>query len=204
MSDLVFPTLPGLTWDQQKVPIFKTLSHRAISGSEKRLSFYQYPLYQYNLSFNLLRDAAAYNELKTLLGFYLSRYGSWDDFLYLDPSDNLAVNETLTAISSKSYQLSRTYGGFKENCYDILSPSSPLPIREIYDNAVKLDPATKYTVNNTTGVVTLTDTPTTPVTANFSFYHRVRFIEYGEGDEGFNNFMYQLFELKTLSFITAR
>ena len=279
MSSEIFPTLPGLTWDQQKVPIFKTLSHRAISGAETRLSFYQYPLYQYTLAYSLLRDTAALNELKTLMGFYLSRYGAWDDFLYLDPSDNLAIAQTLSAITSETYQLSRLYGGFKENQLDIpttgaftdigsaisvsainagvctttntqglaandfvkfgaggttanhifkvssVTPNTSFtlndtsitdatavscyksipatPVFNVYDNGVYVSPH-KYSVVNTTGIITFGSAPTTPVTADFSFYHRVRFIEYGEGDEGWNNFMYQLFELKTLSFITAR
>jgi hypothetical protein len=279
VSSEIFPALPGLTWDQQKVPIFKTFSHRAISGAEKRLSFYQYPLYLYNLSFNLLRDAPAYNELKTLLGFYLSRHGAWDDFLYVDPSDNICTAQTLTSITSNTYQLSRLYGTFKENQFDIQAPGAfnntgyPIgitgitsgvctapdtqglvagdfvkfgaggttanhiykvsyvvpntsftlndtsitdattvscnktipsaPVFNIYDNGVYVSPH-KYSVANTTGIVTFGSNPTAPVTADFSFYHRVRFIEYGEGDEGFNNFMYQLFELKKISFITAR
>lgn len=279
MGNEIFPTLPGITWNQTKVPIFKTISHRATSGAETRLSLYQYPLYQYSLAYSLLRDTTALNELKTLMGFYMSRRGAWDDFLYIDPSDNICTAQTLTAITSDTYQLSRLYGAFRDNIFDIQTPGSftntgssvsitgitsgvcvttntqglvandfvkfgaggttanhiyklsavtpntsitlndvsitdgtsvscnktipATPVFNLYDNGVYVSPH-KYSVVNTTGVITFISSPSTPVTADFSFYHRVRFIEYGEGDEGFNNFMYQLFELKSLSFITAR
>jgi len=202
MSNKIFPSLPGIAWDQKKVPIFSTISHRAVSGAESRLSLYQYPLYKYTLSYNILRDTAAKAELKTLMGFYLSRYGAFDDFLYLDPSDCLVAGVTQNAITTLTYQLGRTYGGFYEPCTDILSPASPLPVLKIYANGALLESG--YTVNTATGVVTFTSEPTAPVTADFSFYHRVRFIEYGEGDEGWNNFMYALWDLKKISFITAR
>lgn len=202
MSNEVFPTLAGVAWDQKKVPIFKTISHRAVSGVESRLSLYQYPLYRYTLSYNVLRDTAAKADLKTLMGFYMSRYGAWDDFLYLDPSDSLITGATLTLITELTYQLGRTYGGFYEPCMDIIPAGSPLPVLKIYANGVLLEAG--YSVNTATGVVTFTSAPAAPVTADFSFYHRVRFIEYGEGDEGFNNFMYQLWNLQKISLITAR
>ena len=68
---LTFPALPGLTWSVTKTPIFQTRIQRAVSGRELRALDYPYPLWQFALVYDFLRDdqAAGYDELRTLLGF---------------------------------------------------------------------------------------------------------------------------------------
>ena len=83
MSNLVFPQLPGVQWDQKKTPIFNTITQRTVNLKEARVSLSQYPIYEYQLSYEVLRDDTANNELKTLMGFYLSRQGAFDSFLYI-------------------------------------------------------------------------------------------------------------------------
>jgi uncharacterized protein (TIGR02217 family) len=218
MSNVVFPTtLKGLKWDQAKTPIFSTRIQKSTSGRSLRAALYQYPIYQYDLSYEVLRDTVALNELQTLMGFYLSRQGAFDSFLYIDPSDNkvagqaIGTGDTVTA----AFQLVRTYGGFAEPCLDIQAPGSPLPVLNVYVNAVLQDPS-YYSIKASDGSTSYFNgglltfgighiPGAAPITADFSYYKRVCFIEYGEGSgDSFSQFMYNLWELKKLSLETVR
>ena len=88
MSTALFPTLPGLAFDVGKSPMFSTDVKTSVSGREMRRANWAHPIYQFTLTFEFLRDEAAFNELKTLAGFYLQRQGSFDSFLLSDPDDN--------------------------------------------------------------------------------------------------------------------
>src|ERR1700731_520521 len=69
----LFPSLLGLAWSVTKSPTFQTRIQRAASGRELRALDYPYPLWQFTLVFDFLRDnpAAGYNELRTLMGFFM-------------------------------------------------------------------------------------------------------------------------------------
>src|SRR5215813_1454403 len=86
---LIFPTLPGLAWSVTKTPTFQTRIQRAASGRELRVVDYPYPLWQFALVYDFLRDnpAAGYDELRTLLGFFMLCQGAFGTFLFRDPSD---------------------------------------------------------------------------------------------------------------------
>ncbi|MEN6472863.1 MAG: DUF2460 domain-containing protein [Syntrophaceae bacterium] len=207
MSNVIFPSLPGLKWDQSKIPLFKTRIQTAVSGREVRLSLNQYPRYQFNLSFELLRDDIANDELEALLGFYLARHGAWDSFLYIDPSDHIAVGQTLSPVTGSTtvYQLSRAYGGFSEPILNIQAPGSPTPVLNIYDNGVLVNPSNYSLEQYDAGTIEFIGAPTGPVTADFSYYYRVRFEEYGQGsDDAFAQFAYNLWECRSVTMISQR
>lgn len=57
MSNLIFPRyMLGEKFTQAKTPIFNTGIHRAITGKESRISFQAYPMYKWELAFEILRD----------------------------------------------------------------------------------------------------------------------------------------------------
>ena len=85
MADIgVFPSLPGLAWGVTKTPTFQTRIQRAVSGRELRALDYPYPLWQFTLVFDFLRDnpTAGYDELRTLMGFFLLCRGAFGTFLF--------------------------------------------------------------------------------------------------------------------------
>jgi uncharacterized protein (TIGR02217 family) len=206
MSNSVFPTLPGLKWNQQKIPIFSTRIHRAFSGREYRASQYIYPLYQFDLSYEVLRDDTAHNELKQLMGFYLARAGAFDSFVYLDPTDSNVSNQAIaTGNGANNFQMVRTYGNYAELIYDIIPNANNTPLIVYIDGNAQN--AANYTIGyNDSGALTFNSAPANNanISATFSYYYRVRFVEMGEGGEGFSRFAQRLFELRQLSFITAR
>lgn len=117
MSDAVFPTLKGVAWDWTKKPEFTTLKHTSALGIEKSLSLRPYPRWTFGLSYNFLIDQnKPTDDIQQIVGFYLNRYGSHDDFLYLDPTDCIVSKQIFGSGdgSTTSFQLCRTYGKFVE------------------------------------------------------------------------------------------
>jgi len=114
----VFPDLitwAGLEWSVGKTPTFQTRIQRAVSGRELRALDYPYPLWQFELNFNFLRDPndsrlilpqsipAATSELRTLMGFVMLCQGAYGTFLFNDPTDNFVpFQKLLPAISVAS------------------------------------------------------------------------------------------------------
>lgn len=120
MSNAIFPTLPGITWDTVKTPIFNTVVKKAVSGRETRVAYMATPMYIFKLNFEFLRDkmsvqvpASPFDELKQLMGFFINRQGSFDSFLFEDTTDNLATNQQFgTGTGSQTqFQLARDFGG---------------------------------------------------------------------------------------------
>jgi len=111
----VFPDLPGQTWSVIKTPTFQTRIQRAVSGRELRALDYPYPLWQFELTYNFLRDPNdsrlilpqsipdSVNELRTLMGFFMLCQGAYGTFLFNDPTDNfVSFQRLLPAISVAS------------------------------------------------------------------------------------------------------
>jgi uncharacterized protein (TIGR02217 family) len=208
MPDIgIFPALPGLAWNVTKAPIFQTRIQRAVSGRELRALDYPYPLWQFTLGFEFLRDdrQAGINELNRLVGFFLLCQGAYGTFLYQDPGDNQVSGQSLGTgdSSTAAWQLQRTLGdpslpggGFSE---PVLAPNL---VSAIAFNGVTQPPAS-YTVDPATGIVLFSSPPPygAAITADFTYYFRCRF---SDDSCDFSNFMLQLWEAKKVSFISVR
>ena len=203
---LVFPSLPGLSWSVTKTPTFQTRIQRTVSGRELRALDYPYPLWQFALVYDFLRDnpAAGYDELRTLLGFFMLCQGAFGTFLFQDPSDWQVAGQEIGIgdASTVSFQLQRTMGttlpggGFSE---PIVAPNV---VHAIYFNGITQDPSI-YSVDPQTGLVTFGSAPSSKliITADFSYYFRCRFID---DNYDFENFVFRLWQLKKLTFISVR
>jgi uncharacterized protein (TIGR02217 family) len=203
---LIFPTLPGLAWSVTKTPTFQTRIQRAVSGRELRALDYPYPLWQFALVYDFLRDnpATGYDELRSLLGFFMLCQGAFGTFLFQDPSDfqvtgqQIGIGDASTTVFQLQRALGATLagGGFME---PIVSPNV---VSAIYFNGIVQVPTT-YSVDPATGLVTFSTAPSSGliISGDFSYYFRCRFVE---DKYDFENFMYRLWQLKKLTFISVR
>ena len=196
----IFPALPGLGWSVSKAPRFTTRTQKAISGRELRVIDQLHPIWTFTLTYEILRDkhdargagglGAGFDELRTLMGFFLNQQGAFQPFLFDDPSDDTITGQTIGIGDgvTLAFQLVRTMGGFAE---PILAPNV---VSNVYLNGIVQSPST-YTVNFNTGLLTFTAAPSSgqQVTADFTYYFRVRF---SDDTAEFENFMYQLWSLK--------
>lgn len=198
----IFPMLPGLGWSVTKAPRFATRVQRAVSGRELRVLDQPYPIWTWTLTYTLLRDkwdsrgegglGAGYDELRTLAGFFLQQQGTFAPFLFDDPSDDAVTGQALGTgdASTAAFQLVRAMAGFAEPI------TAPKAVTAIYLDGVLQSPSA-YSVDPTTGVVTFVTPPPVgqAVTADFSYWFRVRF---ADDTAEFENFMYQLWQLKQI------
>jgi uncharacterized protein (TIGR02217 family) len=194
MSDSVLPNLPGLLWNKEVEPLFNTRVQKSPSLREIRISFSPKPLRTFKLAYELLRDDVTHNELKQLFGFYLSRAGSFDSFLYADPSDSIATQEQIGVGNSSQteFQLVRTFNGETELVLNALSATTT-----VFSNGVEVSDD-DYSLSG--GVITFDTAPPlgAVITWSGTYYYRCRF----EQDQlDFNKFMREFWESREVAFI---
>lgn len=172
MSDAIFPTLLGLGWGVKKKPEFVTLQQTSSLGIDKSVSLRPYPRWTYTLKYDYLADnSTPTDDIHQLIGFYLNRYGKFDDFLYLDPTDKACSLQTFGTGdgSTTTFQLCRPYGGFIEPVIGIVSAPT------IYVAGVS---TTAFTWT-TSGKITFTTAPVSAALLTWTggFYYRCKFTQ---------------------------
>lgn len=142
--------LPGLSFNVHKRPGFKTNIKEAASGQETRNALMQYPRWEFELSYEYLYDqASGESSLQTLMGFFLSRQGSFDSWLFKDPDDyqvTVGLIGTGDGVVTDFY-FQRTMGGFSE----IVGQVDEVNTISIYNQATETGtiPATPWQVTVT-------------------------------------------------------
>jgi uncharacterized protein (TIGR02217 family) len=203
---LIFPRLPGLAWSVTKTPTFQTRIQRAASGRELRALDYPYPLWQFALVYDFLRDdpAAGYDELRTLVGFFMLCQGAFGTFLFQDPSDCQVTGQQIGIgnASTTVFQLQRTMGTTLSGGGFFEPIAAPNVVSAIYLNGIIQNPSA-YRIDPDSGMVSFNIAPGggLVVSADFTYYFRCRFID---DKYDFENFMYRLWQLKKLTFISVR
>jgi uncharacterized protein (TIGR02217 family) len=133
-----------------------------------------YPIRAYELKHEMLRSYGAFTELATLYGFFCSRQGALDSFLYNDPEDNSVTAQLFGTGdgTTVAFQLGRSLGGFFEPIYN--TNATP----QIFVNGVLKTVGSDYTINSA-GLVTFTVAPSAalPITWTGTYYWRCRFEE---------------------------
>ena len=88
MSNLVFPSLPGLDIAVKRTSVFATKVQTSASGKELRARFQSSPRYRYTLPMNFLRQSvlnSSTDEVSQLLSIFSTGSGKWDSFWMTDP-----------------------------------------------------------------------------------------------------------------------
>jgi uncharacterized protein (TIGR02217 family) len=95
MTSLVYPTLPGLTFDVVRTPMWHTEAQRALSGKRSTFAYMLYPLIHFELTYSWLNDQVntyiATSALKQLVGLFNQCMGQYDTFLFNDPDFNTVL-----------------------------------------------------------------------------------------------------------------
>lgn len=210
MSNIVLPSLAGLAWNVTQSPTYSTKAQRAVSGKEYRAAFYQYPLWNFSMSYSLLRDAnalpnnggSAWTELNQLVGFFMARQGAFDSWLFSNPNDNAVTDQNFGTGdgATTAFQLKRTFGAGGYTADDLVQNVNA--ITNIKDNGVTIvqgSGAGKYTID-ANGLITFGTAPVAghALTWTGTFYYRCRL---AKDSLDFNNFMQGLWELKKFEFL---
>ncbi len=88
-----------------------------ISGRSTRIGYWADPLYEWELTYEFLRDfpwlPGINSEMRRLQGFYNQMQGKRFGFLFIDPSDNQVINQFVGITSGNPatpYRVIRSYG----------------------------------------------------------------------------------------------
>jgi uncharacterized protein (TIGR02217 family) len=83
----VLPYLPGQEVSVSKAPRWSTQVIRAASGRERRTAYWNDPLWQFELSYGVVRHRPAQAELVAMWEFFNALQGQFAPFLFVDPTD---------------------------------------------------------------------------------------------------------------------
>lgn len=136
MSNLVYPAnLPGLTFGNTRTPTFNTGVQQALSGKESRISYQIYPMFEFELQYELLRDYVTPSDLKSLVGLFIAVKGQWDTFLFSDPAFNTVAGMYMATLNgtTATYQTVAYYGVTASGAYgpEIIQNFNGTPIYAI-------------------------------------------------------------------------
>ena len=183
MSNLLFPTLRGISYPIVKTPHWKTLQNQTISGVKKFVQLYTYPYYDFTLNFSYLSDENSQaDDIHTLAGFYNRVGGASVDFLYADPffEDNTVTLQAIgdTDGSTKVWQLAHTYGGFTEPVFGIIETPEVFLRNKSTGIVTPLTEGTDYNVSSL-GVLTFENAPSNGnvILWTGKWYYRCHFAE---------------------------
>lgn len=187
MSNAVFPSLIGLGWSVFRTSMWSTLRQQSASGKRMALGLWSSPIYQWDLSFDVLRSGlimgVTYTEQQQVLGFYNARQGRLDTFLYTDADDNSVTGQALGTGNGVTtiFQLLRTLGGFVEPV------NAPNAVTAVYLNGV-LQSGGAWSVDAATGLLTFVAAPGggVSITADFTYYFRCEFAASSSGGSSAN------------------
>jgi hypothetical protein len=224
MAYYTYPrALPGLTTSKIRRPKHKVSVQTHQSGGEVRMSYWSEPLWEWDLTYELLRDGfrmgRAWDELLQIEGLFLASTGSLCGFQFFDEDDN-RVTRTFVGSSdgaTTTYTLKRYRGSWKGDgqplgleSIGLLDPSQAFNL--YFQNANPLtpidpnDPVYGYTLDTSTPKnQKLVFNAAPPGGHNFvcdmSFFWYVRF---GADSLDFEKFMHQLWALKKVTLVSLR
>ncbi len=174
MSNYVFPSFQGWSWEKTITPVWNTQTYESESGRETRIQKWKYPRYKISLTYNFLTDNTSKwhlekGDIERLQGFFNAVGGSFDDFLYFDDTENYVENQTFGVGNGQQtvFQLVRNHPYWAEPVNGIVEIPQ-IFIDGVLTTEVSVDPY---------GVVTFNSPPPADsvLTWTGNYYFRVRF-----------------------------
>ncbi len=193
-----FPALSVLGWSVNVTPRFSTGLAGHVSGRESRAAARAWPLFDLELTFEVLRTDAAYQEVQTVAGFFEATGGAGSPFWIAPPGLSAATGQAIGTGdgSTTVFPLVASQGAFTGPVCGTSGVSA------VYLNGVaqgsgwsvssSYAPAVIFAVAPAAGVA---------VAASFGVLWLCRF---ADDVVAFEQFMAQLFALKTLKLQTVR
>lgn len=177
MSDYVFPTFQGWSYEKTITPVWNTQIYEHENGLETRIQKWKYPRYTIKIEYNFLTDDTIETtnldkgEIEKLEGFFNMVGGTADDFLFFDDTENSVENQSFGVGNGQDteFQLLRAHPYWVEPVLGIVE------IPEIYIDG---ELCTEVSVD-AYGTVTFDEPPAADTTLTWTgnYYFRVRFTD---------------------------
>jgi hypothetical protein len=220
MAYLAYPrNLPGLTYSKVRRPKHNVSVQTHQSGGEVRMSYWNEPLWEWDLTYEVLRDGFrnghAYDELKQIEGCFLACTGSLAGMSFYDDDDHSAVQSGIgtTDGTTTNFTLYRTRGTQKEGYfYDgnenigFLDTTQPFNLYVDQMPVDVSDPTFGYTLSTSTPkkqqlVFNSAPPAAHKLTCDLSWLYYVRF---QADSQEFEKFMHQLWGLNRVTLCSLR
>ena len=231
MSTSIWPVLPGLQWELKTSDEFSTLIQKAATpGNETRIPLADDPLIHFELSYDWLRQpgsqadqpaslGAQADELNTLRGFFRAMKGDAISFLLKasdvteNAADSTVTGQALAPDANFVAPLIVTRAGYNETIWEAFGVNgNPGTAPTIKKDGTPLTVTTDYTIQGpgyaVAGItysglaVQLVADPTGhTITADFSWYYRVRF---EKGTREFDKFLAMLYSAQSVQLVQSR
>jgi uncharacterized protein (TIGR02217 family) len=194
-----FPTLATLGWSVHVKPKFATDVADHVSGRSVRRANFAHAYYDVELTYDVLRSAAAYAEMQAIAGFFGEVAGQDAPFWLAPPGLASVAGQSLGTGdgATTTFPLQRSIGGYSEPVFGTSGVSA------VYENGVPLS-ASAYSVSSGYApAVTFATAPAAGVaiTADFGVLWLCRF---AEDVLDFEEFMAMLFELQIVKLQTTK
>jgi uncharacterized protein (TIGR02217 family) len=202
-----YPNLIGLTFPVVKTLIMSVQKGIAASGREVRIALYANPIWEFTLTYDYAPDkwitSPLTSDLRTLMGFYAGQGGSLLPFQFLDPDDNSVIGQAIgegDLLGTSQFTFVRSLGGSYGSITEPVGMLNTAQTLNVYVNGVLKTEGTDYTINTSTPVnnyvqFTSAPAPGAIITADFSYYFWVRFLD---DQYDFSKFMSNLWEVKKI------
>jgi hypothetical protein len=121
MTKLVYPALPGLRFPMQRSPVWESDRFDTTSGRVFTCTQASSPRYLIRLAYEVLQNYDGLRDADVLVGFFNRVRGDGKNWVFDDPTDNVALNEQFAIADgvTKDFQLVRTRGGFADPIYEL-------------------------------------------------------------------------------------
>lgn len=196
----VFPTINTLGWSVKRTPRFSNALSMHASGKEIRSPIAVYPVWEYELTYELLHSAGP-QTYQQLLSFFQSLNGRSGKFVFVDPEFQAAIAQFIATGDGfrTTWPLVRTVSSAYEEPISWL-----INVTEVRINGVVQSPAT-YAVwyNDQWPSIRFNTAPanSATVTASFNYAFVCRFTS---DSQNFEEFMNNWHTVKTLRFQTVK
>lgn len=198
MSSLVFPTLPGQSWSVVRQPLFSVTLRQAPNFREAREIIMTQCFYEFELSYDMIRNKSGYTELDQIAGLFLTMRGGYDYFRFTDPNDfsitagSLGIGDGI----NKVFIFARATG---PSYYEAIGYLNTLT--GVYINGVLQSPSS-YVITQP-NVLTFNSAPANgaTITATFTYYFLCRFLDDSQQYDQFCSTMYELNQVRLKSVV---
>ncbi len=206
----------GLTYSQKWSPRFYNLTATTATGADIDVGLAQYPLHDFELTYEFLRDGARGSvlaretlEFRTMLGFHLAMGGTLGRFLYRNVDDRRVTQQQIGVGdgATTTFTLIRTLGA---NGYGASEPVGQVDESEPFnvylgDSATPVDPSlyTLSTVSPVANTVTFVTAPAAgqSIRVDMSYFY---YCKLAKNSNTFEKFMDRLWTLNKVTLHSCR
>jgi uncharacterized protein (TIGR02217 family) len=181
-----YPELQGLSFNVIRRSLGgSTAENKHPSGRSTRIAYWIHPMYEWELTYDLLRDftwRGVASEFRRLEGFHQGMHGKLLGFYFRDPDDSSSVQQFIAATDGMTsvFPVIRSYVEEEFSGAQSTTPVTPFPgTMKVYIDGTLLTQGVHWFISGQPGANTINFISTPPaglvIRADFDFVHYVHF-----------------------------